>query len=86
MTCELGFDLEAKYSFLDFVAAGGIVFHKHTLIFSHKICFVLESVWPVRCTAFLTSLVATSRSKSTIWSGNWEACIPHLPDTCTTMG
>ena len=35
--CELDFDIEAKKSFLDFVAAGGIVFHKHTLIF-----FILE--------------------------------------------
>ena len=31
---DLDLDIEAKNSFLDFVAAGGIVFHKHTLIFS----------------------------------------------------
>ena len=30
--CDLDFDLDAKNRFLDFVAAGGIVFHKHTLI------------------------------------------------------
>ena len=33
MTADLDFDLEATNSFLDFMAAGGIVFHKHTLIF-----------------------------------------------------
>ena len=32
--CDLDFHLEAKSIFLDFVAAGGIVFHKHTFIFS----------------------------------------------------
>ena len=31
--CDFDFDLEARNSFLDFVATGDIVFHKHTLIF-----------------------------------------------------
>ena len=31
--CDFDFDLGAKNSFLDFVAAGGTVFYKHTLIF-----------------------------------------------------
>ena len=34
MTLSLHFDLEAKNNFLYFVAAEGMVFHKHILIFS----------------------------------------------------
>ena len=42
MSYDLDFDLEAKNSFFDFVAAGGIVFHKHTLIFP---IIILSKIW-----------------------------------------
>ena len=35
--CGLDFDLEAKNRFFDFVAAGGIMFYKHTLIFDYPL-------------------------------------------------
>ena len=38
--CDLDFDLETKNSFLEFVAAGGIVFHKHTSTFHLDILII----------------------------------------------
>ena len=56
---QMIFDREAKNSFLDFVAAGGIVFYKHTLIF-HMLYYIVKTVpnapellsLPVRCLFF----------------------------------
>ena len=42
--CDLDFDLEAKNNFLDFVAAGGIVFHKHTFLIFNVCIYVCRNL------------------------------------------
>ena len=54
--------------------------------FFRKICFVPESLWPVKCTAFSDFWTGQRAIKTIITrSGNRESYIPYLPDTCTAM-
>ena len=46
---DLDFDIEAKNSFLDFIAAGGIVFHKRTLIFFMRLDWMIWGILFLSC-------------------------------------